>query len=377
MLLPIPKSKKLKTDHISDELRLRSNLFDYQTRNAPQGTVNVVAEPDVGICRVSKVTVNSLLLEDKLNSLPSQLSDGSFSLAWKNVVPIQYYVPQGSISSVSLAGYKLDELSSRSSVLEKRSLYVSPVTCTMKQDYHSPMDQATGAQYCASDNAAPVSSLIIPSGREVLESSSCDYLEYGQLKLKIMHTRMKPNIPYDQKCQVMAQAGALGDLEMIKVMILKYGTHPGIKNNIAIIEASKAGHLHVVDYLMNNAKVNPVDQKHYAMKMAVQYGHLHILERLLQCPNADVSYDQNYAIRTASMLGFTDIVRRLLLEERVNPAVKDFYAVRHAAKNGHMEVVELLISDYRVNKSALLVSASKNKKAFGRLIHRLQSEFVE
>jgi hypothetical protein len=246
----------------------------------------------------------------------------------------------------------------------------------MSQDDHSSMDQAAGAQYCGSpltDNAAPVSSPTMPSGRAVVESDACDYLAYSQLKLKIMHTRMI-NIPYDQKCQIMAQAGALGDLEMIKVMIVKYGTHPGIKNNIAIIEASKAGHFHVVDYLMNNAKVNPVDQKHYAMKMAVQYCHLHILERLLQCPNADVSYDQNYAIRTASMLGFVDIVRRLLLEDRVDPAVKDFYAVRHAAKNGHMEVVELLISDYRINKSALLVSASKNKKAFGKLIHRLQSE---
>ena len=106
------------------------------------------------------------------------------------------------------------------------------------------------------------------------------------------------------------------------------------------------------------------------MKMAVQHGHLNILERLLQCPKADASYDQNYALLTASVHGDIEMVKFLLRDNRVDPTVKDFYPIRHAAKNGHMEVVELLISDHRVNKQHLLISASKNKKAFGRLIDR-------
>ena len=223
----------------------------------------------------------------------------------------------------------------------------------------------------------PEPSPLSPLKSRVENRLHVDLESYKQLKtavFKMYNNSEAESISYEDKCKLMALAASHGDLQTMQFMIEKCNTHPGIKNNIAIIEAAKAGKFQVVDYLMKNPKVNPVDQKHYAMKMSVQQGHLQVLKRLLEYPKMDPSFDNNYAIRTASINGFTEIVQHLLLDRRVDPTVKDFYAIRHAAKNGHMDIVQILLADPSVKKPRVMIAANRNKKAFANLIWILKKE---
>lgn len=112
-------------------------------------------------------------------------------------------------------------------------------------------------------------------------------------------------------------ASIIGDVAVVDELI-KRGYDPSVNNNLAIIDASKNGHLPVVNRLLQDQRVDP-------------------------------SARNNYAIRYASLKGYLPIVDRLLQDERVNPSDANNRAIINAIVRGHLSVVDRLLQDKRVD----------------------------
>ena len=77
---------------------------------------------------------------------------------------------------------------------------------------------------------------------------------------------------------------------------------------------------------------------------ASKNGHIQVVERLLQDPRVDPSAGNNYAIRMASHRDHIHVVERLLQDPRVDPSAGDNQAYCHA----NPEIANLLTKDIRV-----------------------------
>ena len=171
-------------------------------------------------------------------------------------------------------------------------------------------------------------------------------------------------------------AASSGDLETVNMFLNVKQMHPGVSNNIALIEAAKNGHMNIVKKLLADCRTNPADQKNYAVRMTVRYGHFEIFELFQQHPKVDTAADNNYPIRIASINGYTDIVKLLLKNPKVDPTVKDNYPIRYASKNNHWNVVEALLKDHRIDSQQVLKSARKNPRQFSKLIEKLEKRMT-
>ena len=110
-----------------------------------------------------------------------------------------------------------------------------------------------------------------------------------------------------------------GNVELLK-LLLERGVDPSANDNNAILNASKNGHLAVVERLLMDPRVNPSADDNYAIRCASYNGHIAVVERLLQEPEGrgvDPSADNNYAILWASINGHTAVVVRLFQDSRV------------------------------------------------------------
>jgi hypothetical protein len=310
-------------------------------------------------------------LEAEMSKLSSDHSEFSLVSKPKNEpnisIPIDIYKPTAMRRRISIQG-----LLSESPIqdLTINVMFQQPIV-----NISPPEASQISPPMTFSDGIASTSKT---SSSETLRSTSApsrttsprfDTENYEEFKLMVLGKTVDL-VLYEEKCQLIAMAAIVGDLQTIDSLIRIFYVHPGIKNNITLIEASRCGHFNVVDYLMDNPRVNPSDQRHYAMKMAVQHGHLQVLQRLLQSPKVDPSFDQNYALRTAVANGNVEMVKVLLKDKRVDPTVRDNYVIRTAAKCGHDEIVGLLLADPRIDKTSVINSASKNKKLYKSLLEK-------
>ena len=135
-------------------------------------------------------------------------------------------------------------------------------------------------------------------------------------------------------------------------------------SNIAIREASLAGHVEIVRMLLawedqNGSQVDPTVDDNCAIRNASQDGRTEIVRMLLAWegrggqridPTVNIiirhTVNDNYAIRMASANGHTEIVRLLLAWEgpgpRVDPTVNE--AIRDACRRGQTEIVRMLLA---------------------------------
>ena len=133
--------------------------------------------------------------------------------------------------------------------------------------------------------------------------------------------------------------------------LIDQGVDPTALDNLAIIWASKNGHLPVVERLLLDERTDPSALYNFAIRSASVNGHLPVVERLLLDERTDPAAQRNEAIRYASESGHLPVVERLLLDPRVNPADQRNYAIAWASKNGHLPVVERLLLDPRVRST--------------------------
>ena len=100
-----------------------------------------------------------------------------------------------------------------------------------------------------------------------------------------------------------------------------------------------------VGILLKRIDVDPSARYNDAIRQASKNGHIEVVNRLLQDPRVDPSARDNYAIRFASINGHIEVVNRLLQDNRVDPSDRDNWAIRHASYSGHIEVVNRLLQD--------------------------------
>jgi hypothetical protein len=120
-------------------------------------------------------------------------------------------------------------------------------------------------------------------------------------------------------------------------------------NNITIpstlIEASKNGHLAIVERLLQDPRVDPSAQNNFAIAIASMNGHLAVVERLLEDPRVDPSAKNNCAIRWAAYSNHLAIVERLLQDARVEPT----RAFRISIFYLNIPIIILFMNDKRIN----------------------------
>lgn len=206
-------------------------------------------------------------------------------------------------------------------------------------------------------------------------ASLVDQQEETKTPSSSLESRKKVKLAEECRQQQMVQfreAAIKGDLETIDRLLTVNHLHPGVSNNIAVIEAAKNGHLHLCERLLQDPRTNPTDQRNHAIRMAVRNGHTKILKLFLEHSKADPSADNNYAIRIASINGHVAIVKLLLEDPRVDPTVKDHYPIRYASKNKHWKIVHLLLQDARVCPTEALEAAKKNYRLFHPLIEKIE-----
>jgi ankyrin repeat protein len=196
-----------------------------------------------------------------------------------------------------------------------------------------------------------------------------------ELELELEPEIKKPKlIPTDREQDINAfkTAAIEGDLQTLDRLLTVKHIHPGVCNNIGVIEAARNGQFHICKRLLEDSRTNPTDQRNYAIRMAVRNGHTDILRLFLEHSKADPSADNNYPIRVASLNGHLEIVKLLLKDPRVDPTVKDYYPIRYASKNRHWDVVNVLLEDSRVNIFELLDASRKNGRLFQPLVDKLE-----
>lgn len=126
-----------------------------------------------------------------------------------------------------------------------------------------------------------------------------------------------------------------GDLQQV-ITLLRGGVNPGVKNNLAIMTASRKGHTEIVRLLLDDSRVNPDDQSNSAIKNAVLFGR-------------------------------TEVVRLLLKDKRVDPSDDNNFAIERAFKDNRIEIVKILATDPKVmvklqNDNILMTKLCGNKE---------------
>ncbi|KAI8903736.1 ankyrin repeat-containing domain protein [Gorgonomyces haynaldii] len=147
--------------------------------------------------------------------------------------------------------------------------------------------------------------------------------------------------------QAFHHAAAHGHTRVLRYQLsLTHGSQPIL--NLALIAACQNGHESMVDLLLE-ANADPTASNHYPFIAACTNGYLTIVKRLLQDNRVNPAAQSDFSFIIACEKGLIDIVRLLIQDPRVSPHAVNDYGIRGAAENGHFDIVKILIQDPRVN----------------------------
>jgi len=125
----------------------------------------------------------------------------------------------------------------------------------------------------------------------------------------------------DKDIEEFTSAAHKGDIEKIKEFVKNRidvnANNPRQVGNTALIEASKGGHLEVVEYLVDNGADVNVESEHgwTALLVASLDGHIEVIKYLVE-KGADINHQErvyyNTALQLASQMGRIEIVEYLI-----------------------------------------------------------------
>ncbi|KAJ3218571.1 hypothetical protein HDU81_000563, partial [Chytriomyces hyalinus] len=173
-------------------------------------------------------------------------------------------------------------------------------------------------------------------------------------------------------------AASKGFTEIVKLLLGWKGANgesvdPTAQENAALIQASKHGHMDIVELLLDIPSVNPKSRKNLALYEACCHGHT-LVAQLLHTRNPQL--EMSVAIRAceqAALSGHTQTVQFLL--EQVHVPISASFLLT-ASDAGHVETVSLLLERGELEfhpqtlTRALALAAAKNRV---RVVERLVS----
>jgi hypothetical protein len=218
------------------------------------------------------------------------------------------------------------------------------------------------------------------------------------------------------KLSYLVDACKSGDTRTTARFLQNPSVDPSYKNNAALKEASRNGHLSLVELLTKDLRVNnKTKSKNEALCLAAENGHYDVVQYLLADPRVDSHGDNDDAVSLAFSNGYYDIVELLLkfdsmsydnksisfmLDYYKSPTSNNFktcknirydtqldlhdnWFIRHASAIGDLDTVEWLLSNPKVDPSAnnneAARSALKNGhiKVFERLMKDKRVEYID
>lgn len=109
----------------------------------------------------------------------------------------------------------------------------------------------------------------------------------------------------------------LGNINLLKYLIINFNVDPGLRGNLALLLACQEGRLEVVEYLLSFIDLGVGDN--LCLVLASDRGHEAVVERLLQDPRIDPTYNDYAAAVQAYRRKFDRILDMLLRDDRVDP----------------------------------------------------------
>lgn len=164
-----------------------------------------------------------------------------------------------------------------------------------------------------------------------------------------------------------------GQTDIVRMFLDEFDADPSVKDNFAILAASKNGHIDIVRLLLDDPRVSLTTEKDDVLNMACKKGQLDLVRIFLADNRVDPTANDSQAFATACEGGHVDVVKLMMEDSRIDPSINNSTALIYACAKGRVEVVKLLLADTRVHpeakdNQALRLSCESGKVEIPRLL---------
>ncbi|KAI8847910.1 hypothetical protein BC829DRAFT_395409 [Chytridium lagenaria] len=169
------------------------------------------------------------------------------------------------------------------------------------------------------------------------------------------HTLMAEGmIITDEAEECLKTACAVGNIKIMYMLLndRRLNLNPSLHENVAFINATTNGHLHVSQSLLAHPRFDYFAGEACALEQAVKRGCLESIRLLLADSRSDPQRSSRRIFEMAVSTGQIELVKLLLYDERFDPFISEnYFAIVAAAQGGHARLLEMLILDGRLQNS--------------------------
>jgi ankyrin repeat protein len=164
-----------------------------------------------------------------------------------------------------------------------------------------------------------------------------------------------------------------GRTNIVRMFLDEFDADPSVKDNFAILAASKNGHIDIVRLLLDDPRVSLTTENNDVLNMACKKGQLDLVRIFLADNRIDPTANDSQAFTAACEGGHVDVVKLMMEDSRIDPCINDNTALIYACAKGFVEVVQVLLADTRVHPEvndnwALRLSCKSGKVEVPRLL---------
>jgi len=164
-----------------------------------------------------------------------------------------------------------------------------------------------------------------------------------------------------------------GQTDIVRMFLDEFKADPSVKDNFAVLAASKNGHIDIVRLFLDDPRVSLTTENDDVLNMACKKGQLDLVRIFLAENRIDPTANDGRAFATACEGGYVDVAKLMMEDSRIDPSIKDDTALIRACAKGRVEVVKLLLADTRVhpeanNNQAVRLSCESGKVEIPRLL---------
>jgi ankyrin repeat protein len=180
----------------------------------------------------------------------------------------------------------------------------------------------------------------------LLKACQFDHMRIARLLLtKTDYKAFEESAPFRGAC-------VKGHTDIVRMFLDEFDADPSVKDNFAVLAASKNGHIDIVRLLLEDPRVSLTTENDDVLNMACKKGQLDLVRIFLADNRIDPTANDSQALTTACDGGHVDIVKLMMEDSRIDPSTNDNTALICACSKGCVEVVQLLLADTRVHPDA-------------------------